>query len=82
MARTGWRRREKFLKLFEGGCPCGATRRGTLVIDSHETFCPDCGSPLFYDYAGGRNITLTLGSLAAPLVFPPVEHNGAENRLP
>ena len=45
-------------------------------------FCPDCGTPLFFDTLQSDGMAVTLGSLDDPAAFPPVAQDGIEARLP
>lgn len=43
-------------------------------------FCRDCGTPLYYDYLGGKTVNLTIGSFDDPDLFPPHTQFGLEGR--
>lgn len=45
-------------------------------------FCAKCGTPLFYEDVTGTHITLTLGSLDHPELFPPTTQDGMQGRMP
>ena len=45
-------------------------------------FCRDCGTPLYYDYAASRHLSVTTGSLDNPAAFPPRVQFGSEGRMP
>ncbi|HZG33651.1 MAG TPA: GFA family protein [Sphingopyxis sp.] len=45
-------------------------------------FCRACGTPLYYDYAGSRHLSVTTGSLDNPAAFPPRVQFGTEGRMP
>ena len=45
-------------------------------------FCRDCGTPLFYDYAESKHISVTTGSLDNPALLPPQDQFGIEGRMP
>ena len=42
-------------------------------------FCPACGTPLTFEFDGGPNVDLTVGSFDDPYRFKPVEHSGVES---
>ena len=44
-------------------------------------YCPDCGTPLSFRYAGSEWIDVTIGSLDRPQDAPPTVHYGVESRL-
>ena len=44
-------------------------------------FCPDCGTPLLYDYAASKHLNVTTGSLDNPARFPPRVQFGNEARM-
>jgi hypothetical protein len=44
-------------------------------------FCARCGTSLFLDYDGSREIALLLGAFDAPEAFQPSHHYGIESRL-
>ena len=45
-------------------------------------FCRDCGTPLYYDYATSKHLSVTTGSLDNPAEFPPRVQFGIEGRMP
>ncbi len=45
-------------------------------------FCRTCGTPLFYDYATSKHLSVTTGSLDHPAAFPPKMQFGIEARMP
>jgi hypothetical protein len=45
-------------------------------------FCSRCGTPLFYDDIEGDRINFTIGSIDHPELFPPLENDGNEGRVP
>jgi hypothetical protein len=62
------------------------TRGEPAVFNSSEPvtrgFCRDCGTPLFYDYAGSKHLSVTTGSLDDPSQLPPKVQFGIEARMP
>jgi hypothetical protein len=44
-------------------------------------FCAACGTPLTFEYPGGDNIDLTIGSFDDPSIFVPREHFAIESAL-
>ncbi|KKB10741.1 aldehyde-activating protein [Devosia geojensis] len=44
-------------------------------------FCANCGTPLFYEDVTGTHVTLTLGSLDNPELFPPKTQDGMQGRV-
>jgi hypothetical protein len=57
-----------------------ATFRSSAHVD--RGFCANCGTPLFYDEVTGDRVTLTIGSIDRPDMFPPNRQDGIERRLP
>lgn len=45
-------------------------------------FCRECGTPLYYDYATSKHLSVTTGSLDEPARFPPKIQFGVEGRMP
>jgi hypothetical protein len=45
-------------------------------------FCARCGTSLFLDYDGSREIALMLGAMDEPAALFPSHHYGIESRLP
>ena len=45
-------------------------------------FCAACGTPLTYQMKGGNSISVTIGSLDDPNLFPPRLQFGVETTLP
>ena len=45
-------------------------------------FCARCGTPLTFAYINGRGISVSIGSLDHPELFPPLDQHGVESRLP
>lgn len=45
-------------------------------------FCQACGTPLYYDYASSKHLSVTTGSLDNPADFPPRVQFGVEGRMP
>lgn len=43
-------------------------------------FCRDCGTPLTFDYLAGKHISVAIGSLDHPELFPPIDQHGVEGR--
>lgn len=62
------------------------TRGEPAVFNSSDPvkrgFCRDCGTPLFYDYASSKHLSVTTGSLDDPATFPPQVQFGIEGRMP
>ena len=61
--------------------------RGTISIfvssDLVERgFCRDCGTPLTFRYREGKHVSVSIGSLDHPELFPPVDQHGVEARYP
>ncbi|WP_157944500.1 GFA family protein [Mangrovicella endophytica] len=52
--------------------------RSSSVAD--RGFCPDCGTPLTYQYLPTGTISITLSSLDDPEAIIPTSHLGAESR--
>jgi hypothetical protein len=44
-------------------------------------YCRDCGTPLFYQDARSRGVSLTIGSMDHPELFPPKRQEGIESRI-
>jgi len=44
-------------------------------------YCPACGTPLTFRYAGSEWIDVTIGSLDRPQETPPAVHYGIESRV-
>jgi len=57
-----------------------ATFRSSEQVE--RGFCRACGTPLYYDYAGSRHLSVTTGSLDNPAAFPPRVQFGTEGRMP
>lgn len=57
-----------------------ATFRSSEQVE--RGFCRACGTPLYYDYAGSRHLSVTTGSLDNPAGFPPRVQFGTEGRMP
>ena len=51
--------------------------RSSTQVD--RGFCSACGTPLFYDDGSSETISLMIGSLDEPSLFPPVLHHGIES---
>ena len=45
-------------------------------------FCRDCGTPLTFNYLEGKGISVSIGSLDHPELFPPIDQHGVEGRYP
>lgn len=45
-------------------------------------FCPDCGTPLSFEYLDSQNMDLSIGSLDEPGAFVPTSHSAVESRIP
>lgn len=60
------------------------TRGEPAIFNSSDEvargFCRDCGTPLYYDYAGSKHLSVTTGSLDRPADFPPKMQFGTESR--
>ena len=61
--------------------------RGTLAIFkssdiAERGFCRDCGTPLGFDFVGGEQIDVSIGSLDHPELARPTDQIGVESRLP
>ncbi len=57
-----------------------ATFKSSEQVD--RGFCRDCGTPLYYDYATSKHLSVTTGSLDHPAAFPPRVQFGIEGRMP
>lgn len=57
-----------------------ATFKSSEQVD--RGFCRDCGTPLYYDYATSKHLSVTTGSLDHPANFPPKMQFGIEGRMP
>ena len=44
-------------------------------------FCPECGTPLSFEYLGSKRIDLSVGSLDEPQRVRPVSHFAVETRI-
>ncbi len=44
-------------------------------------FCPNCGTPLSFEYQGSQRIDLSVGSLDEPQRVHPVSHYAVETRI-
>lgn len=44
-------------------------------------FCPDCGTPLSFEYKGSQRMDLSVGSLDEPSRVRPVSHFAVESRI-
>jgi hypothetical protein len=44
-------------------------------------FCPDCGTPLTFEYLDSANMDISVGSLDHPEVMKPVSHFAVESRI-
>jgi hypothetical protein len=55
-----------------------ATFRSSDLVE--RGFCRDCGTPLTFDFLGGKGISVSIGSLDHPEEFPPVDQHGIEGR--
>jgi hypothetical protein len=44
-------------------------------------FCPDCGTPLSFEYVGSERMDLSVGSLDEPSALKPVSHFAVETRI-
>lgn len=44
-------------------------------------FCAKCGTPLFYEDITGSHLSVTLGSLDEPNLFPPRTQDGMQGRV-
>jgi hypothetical protein len=44
-------------------------------------FCPQCGTPLVFEYLASPRMDLTVGSLDEPAAFKPISHFAVESRL-
>jgi hypothetical protein len=60
--------------------------RGTINLfrSSDRTergFCSKCGTPLTFAYVDSNRISVTIGSLDHPELFPPRDQHGVESRL-
>ncbi|UNU43364.1 GFA family protein [Sphingopyxis sp. YF1] len=64
--------------IWTRGTP--ATFRSSEHVE--RGFCRACGTPLYYDYAGSRHLSVTTGSLDNPGAFPPRVQFGTEGRMP
>ena len=61
--------------------------RGTLATfnssaQTERGFCAQCGTPLTFRYLDGQHMSVSIGSLDDPSVFPPIDQHGVESRLP
>jgi hypothetical protein len=45
-------------------------------------FCPNCGTPLYYRYDGGRHVSLTIGAFDEPQRIPLLYQMGLEGKHP
>jgi hypothetical protein len=45
-------------------------------------FCKDCGTPLFWEYAKGERVSLSIGSFDTPHLIPILYQLGKESRHP
>lgn len=57
-----------------------ATFRSSDLVE--RGFCRDCGTPLTFNYLSGKHISVSIGSLDHPELFPPVDQHGIEGRYP
>ena len=55
----------------------------TFASSSHARrgFCPDCGTPLTYQFRDLDRVSVTISSLDEPNAIPPTMQNGIEARL-
>jgi hypothetical protein len=44
-------------------------------------FCPNCGTPLTFEFHGSESMDLSVGSLDDPSAFKPTEHWSIESRI-
>ena len=51
--------------------------RGSLA---DRGFCPNCGTPIAFQYRGASHITIWVGTLDHPELFEPEAHWGVESR--
>lgn len=62
------------------------TRGSLAVFHSSDTaergFCRDCGTPLTFRYSAGKHMSVSIGSLDLPELFPIIDQHGVESRLP
>lgn len=55
-----------------------ATFRSSDLVE--RGFCRDCGTPLTFDFVAGQGISVAIGSLDHPELFPPLDQHGVEGR--
>ena len=64
----------------------GVTRGSLSIFRSSAAvergFCSGCGTPLTFQRVGGKQISVTVGSLDHPEDFPPLEQTCPDGRLP
>ena len=44
-------------------------------------FCPNCGTPLSFEFPDSERMDLSVGSLDDPAALKPIEHTGIESRV-
>ncbi len=58
----------------------GTAKRFASSAKADRGFCPDCGTPLFYDFHDRDVIEVTAGSLHPAFPYVPVKQWGLESR--
>lgn len=61
--------------------------RGEISIfrssdQAERGFCNKCGTPLTFAWVDGAHVSVSIGSLDHPEMFPPIDQHGVESRLP
>jgi hypothetical protein len=60
----------------------GTPARFRSSADVERGFCPQCGTPLFYDSLNWDEVGLMIGALDDPAAIKPISQDSIESRMP